>query len=149
MSINLFSLKTKIMITSKIEYTGELRTHNTHIRSGSTLITDAPTDNRGKGQAFSPTDLLSTSLANCIFTIMGIKAADEGFTLKGSRAEMTKIMSENPRRVAEIQINFDFSMLDLTDKQKRILRAVPAISPVALSLHPDTKQTIKMKFKND
>ncbi len=134
------------MVTSKIEYIGDLRTHNTHVRSGNTMITDAPVDNRGKGEAFSPTDLMSTSLANCIITIMGIKAKDEGFSLEGAKAEMTKIMAENPRRVAEIIIEFDFSMLNLTDKQKRILKAIPAISPVALSLHPDVKQNIKMKF---
>lgn len=134
------------MVTSKIEYIGDLRTHNTHVRSGNTMITDAPVDNRGKGEAFSPTDLMSTSLANCIITIMGIKAKDEGFSLDGAKAEMTKIMAENPRRVAEVIIEFDFSMLDLTDKQKRILKAIPAISPVALSLHPDVKQNITMKF---
>ena len=134
------------MVTSKIEYIGDLRTHNTHVRSGNTMITDAPVDNRGKGEAFSPTDLMSTSLANCIITIMGIKAKDEGFSLDGAKAEMTKIMAENPRRVAEIIIEFDFSILDLTDKQKRILKAIPAISPVALSLHPDVKQNITMKF---
>lgn len=134
------------MVTSKIEYIGDLRTHNTHVRSGNTMITDAPVDNRGKGEAFSPTDLMSTSLANCIITIMGIKAKDEGFSLEGAKAEMTKIMTENPRRVAEIIIEFDFCMLDLTNKQKRILKAIPAISPVALSLHPDVKQNIKMKF---
>ncbi|MEA1875203.1 MAG: OsmC family protein [Bacteroidota bacterium] len=137
------------MITTKIEYIGDLRTHNTHVRSGNTIITDAPVDNRGKGEAFSPTDLMSTSLVNCIMTIMGIKAKDEGFSIKGAKAEMTKIMSENPRRVAEIQINFNFSMLNLTDEQKRILKAIPAISPVALSLHPDVKQTIKINFNND
>jgi uncharacterized OsmC-like protein len=137
------------MTTTNIEYIGDLRTHNTHVRSGNTMITDAPIDNRGKGEAFSPTDLMSTSLANCIMTIMGIKAKDEGFSINGAKAEMTKIMSENPRRVAEIQIDFDFSMLNLTDKQKRILKAVPAISPVALSLHPDVKQTIKINFKDD
>jgi len=137
------------MITTKIEYIGDLRTHNTHVRSGNTIITDAPIDNRGKGEAFSPTDLMSTSLVNCIMTIMGIKAKDEGFSIKGAKAEMTKIMSENPRRVAEIKINFDFSMLNLTGKQKRIIKAIPAISPVALSIHPDIKQTIKINFKDE
>jgi putative redox protein len=136
----------KIMITSKIEYIGNLRTHNEHVRSGNTMITDAPIDNRGKGEAFSPTDLMSTSLCNCIMTIMGIKAHDEGFSIDGAKAEMTKTMAENPRRVAEIKIDFDFSTLDLTEKQKRILKAVPAISPVALSLHPDVIQNINFIF---
>ncbi len=134
------------MATSKIVYTGNLRTHNTHLQSSATVITDAPVDNRGKGEAFSPTDLMSTSLCNCILTIMGIKAVDSGFSIDGATAEMTKIMADNPRRVAEIQIKFDFSMLELTEKQQRILKAVPAISPVALSLHPDVKQNISFRF---
>lgn len=134
------------MATSIIVYTGNLRTHNTHLQSGNTMITDAPTDNRGKGETFSPTDLMSTSLCNCILTIMGIKAMDSGFSIDGASAEMTKTMTSNPRRVAEIKIDFDFSMLDLSEKQKKILKAIPAISPVALSLHPDVKQTINFTF---
>lgn len=134
------------MITSKIKYIGGLRTDNEHVQSGNKMITDAPVDNHGKGEAFSPTDLMSTSLCNCIMTIMGIKADEEGFSIVGATAEMEKIMASNPRMVAEIKIDFDFSMLDLTEKQKRILKAVPAISPVALSLHPDVKQTINIKF---
>jgi uncharacterized OsmC-like protein len=134
------------MTTSKIEYLGNLRTKNTHIRSGDTMITDAPTDNHGKGEAFSPTDLMSTSLANCIFTIMGIKSEEAGFSIKGAKAEMEKIMASDPRRVAEIKINFDFSMLELNEQQKSLIESIPAISPVALSLHPDVKQTIKIRF---
>ncbi|HKK69332.1 MAG TPA: OsmC family protein [Bacteroidales bacterium] len=134
------------MITSKIEYLGNLRTKNEHVQSGNKLITDAPTDNHGKGEAFSPTDLMSTSLVNCIFTIMGIKSDEAGFSIKGAKAEMEKIMAANPRRVAEIKINFDFSMLELNEQQKSLIESIPAISPVALSLHPDVKQTVNLQF---
>lgn len=134
------------MLTSKIEYLGGLRTHNTHVRSGNQMVTDAPVDNHGKGEAFSPTDLMSTSLANCIFTIMGIRAEKAGFCITGAKAEMEKIMAANPRRVKEIRILFDFSMLDLDESQKALLREIPSISPVALSLHPDVKQNVTLKF---
>ncbi|MFO7879434.1 MAG: OsmC family protein [Bacteroidales bacterium] len=134
------------MATSNIEYLGKLRTKNIHERSGNMLVTDAPVDNHGRGEAFSPTDLMSTSLANCIFTIMGIRAEEAGFSLIGATAEMEKTMASNPRRVAEIKIDFDFSMLKLTEEQKELLRAVPPVSPVAISLHPDVKQNINLKF---
>ncbi|MEA2106262.1 MAG: OsmC family protein [Bacteroidota bacterium] len=133
--------------TIKTTYTGQLRTEAVHVRSGNKLITDAPVDNHGKGETFSPTDLLATSLASCIFTIMGIKAEAAGFSIDGATAKTWKIMSENPRRVAEVKIEYDFSMCDLTDKQKRLLEGLVKVSPVPLSLHPDTKQNISIKFK--
>ncbi|HRW63872.1 MAG TPA: OsmC family protein [Bacteroidales bacterium] len=133
--------------TIRTTYTGQLRTEAIHVRSGNKLITDAPVDNRGKGETFSPTDLLATSLASCIFTIMGIKANDAGFSIDGATARTWKIMSENPRRVAEVKIEFDFSMLDLNDKQKKILQGLVKVSPVPLSLHPETIQNISLKFK--
>lgn len=135
------------METIRTTYTGQLRTEAIHVRSGNKLITDAPVDNRGKGETFSPTDLLATSLASCIFTIMGIRANDSGFSIDGATAKTWKIMSENPRRVAEVKIEFDFSMLDLNDKQKKILQALVKVSPVPLSLHDNTKQTVSLKFK--
>jgi len=133
--------------TIRTTYTGQLRTEAVHVRSGNKLITDAPVDNHGKGETFSPTDLLATSLASCIFTIMGIKAEAAGFSIDGATAKTWKIMSENPRRVAEVKIEYDFSMCDLTDKQKRILEGLVKVSPVPLSLHPDTKQNVSIKFK--
>jgi len=133
--------------TIKTTYTGQLRTEAVHVRSGNKLITDAPVDNHGKGETFSPTDLLATSLASCIFTIMGIKAEAAGFSIDGATAKTWKIMSENPRRVAEVKIEYDFSMCDLTDKQKRLLEGLVKVSPVPLSLHPDTKQSVSIKFK--
>lgn len=133
--------------TIRTTYTGQLRTEATHVRSGNKLITDAPVDNHGKGETFSPTDLLATSLASCIFTIMGIKAEASGFSIDGAKAKTWKIMSENPRRVAEVKIEYDFTMLDLSDKQKKILEALVRVSPVPLSLHDETKQNVSIKFK--
>ena len=134
--------------TIRTTYTGQLRTEAIHVRSGNKLITDAPVDNHGKGETFSPTDLLATSLASCIFTIMGIKAEAAGFSIDGATAKTWKIMSENPRRVAEVKIEYDFTMLDLTDKQKKILQALVKVSPVPLSLHDETKQNVTIKFKD-
>jgi len=134
------------METIRTTYTGQLRTEAIHVQSGNKLITDAPTDNHGKGETFSPTDLLATSLASCIFTIMGIKAEASGFSIDGATAKTWKIMSENPRRVAEVKIEFDFSMLDLSEKQKKILQGLVKVSPVPLSLHPETKQNVSIKF---
>lgn len=132
--------------TIRTTYTGQLRTEAIHVRSGNKLITDAPIDNRGKGETFSPTDLLATSLASCIFTIMGIKAEAGGFSIDGATAKTWKIMSENPRRVAEVKIEYDFTMCDLTDKQKKILQALVKVSPVPLSVHDETKQEVILKF---
>jgi uncharacterized OsmC-like protein len=130
------------MPTVKTTYLGDLRTENIHLQSGATIITDAPCDNRGKGEAFSPTDLLATALGNCIMTIMGIKAMDNGIDIKGTELNITKIMVENPRRVGEVVVEFNFPKNDYTAQQKQLLESVAGISPVPLSLHPDVKQTI-------
>ncbi len=134
------------METIRTTYTGQLRTEAIHVQSGNKLVTDAPTDNKGKGETFSPTDLLATSLASCIFTIMGIKAEESGFTIDGATAKTWKIMSENPRRVAEVKIEFDFSMLDLKEDQKELMRSLVKVSPVPLSLHDHTFQNVSIKF---
>ncbi|MCD4835199.1 MAG: OsmC family protein [Bacteroidales bacterium] len=136
------------METIRTTYTGQLRTEAIHVQSGNKLITDAPTDNKGKGETFSPTDLLATSLASCIFTIMGIKAEEAGFSIDGATAKTWKIMSENPRRVAEVKIEYDFTMCDLTAKQKKILQSLVKVSPVPLSLHDETIQNVTIKFNN-
>ncbi|MDA3867251.1 MAG: OsmC family protein [Salinivirgaceae bacterium] len=132
--------------TVHTKYHGHLRTEAEHVRSGNKIITDAPVDNRGKGEYFSPTDMLATSLTSCIFTIMGIKAADSGFSIEGATANTWKIMSENPRRVAEVKVEFDFSMCNLNEKQQKILSALVKVSPVPLSVHADLKQTVSLKF---
>ena len=134
------------MATIKTIYLGELRTENEHLQSGNTLITDAPTDNRGKGEYFSPTDLLATALGSCIMTIMGIKARDNNIDLEGTKIDVTKIMASEPRRVAEVIVDFHFPKKEYTDEEKSIVESVAGISPVPLSLHPDLKQTIKFNW---
>ncbi|MGE0089906.1 MAG: OsmC family protein [Bacteroidales bacterium] len=134
------------METIKTTYIGQLRTEAVHVQSGNKLITDAPIDNHGKGETFSPTDLLATSLASCIFTIMGIKAEASGFSIDGATAKTWKIMSEDPRRVAEVKIEYDFTMCKLDEKQKMILQSLVKVSPVPLSLHPETIQNISIRF---
>ncbi|PKP09366.1 MAG: osmotically inducible protein OsmC [Bacteroidetes bacterium HGW-Bacteroidetes-4] len=135
-----------IQETIRTTYLGQLRTEAVHVQSGNKLITDAPTDNHGKGETFSPTDLLATSLASCILTIMGIKAEAAGFSIDGATAKSWKLMSENPRRVAEVKIEFDFSTCTLSDENKELLKSLVKVSPVPLSLHENTRQTVSIKF---
>lgn len=134
------------MATVKTIYLGDLRTENEHLQSGNKIITDAPTDNQGKGEAFSPTDLLATALGNCIMTIMGIKARDNGIDIIGTEIEITKIMASDPRRVAEVVVEFNFPKKGYSDEEKRMIESVAGISPVPLSLHPDLKQTIRFNW---
>lgn len=134
------------MKTSAVEYLGNLRTEAVHLRSGSKLVTDAPVDNQGKGEAFSPTDLLATSLAQCILTTMAIVAARHNIIMNGASATVTKIMADNPRRVAEVivEITMDKSY---TDNDRILLERTAHQCPVARSLHPDVKQTITFIYK--
>jgi uncharacterized OsmC-like protein len=134
------------METSKTKYLGELRTEMTHIRSGSVIITDAPVDNKGKGEYFSPTDLVASALGSCIFTIMGIAAREHGFSIDGSSCRITKIMADKPRKIAEIRIEFDFTAKSYTDKQKKILDYCVKTCPVALSLHESVIQNVTLRF---
>jgi putative redox protein len=125
-------------MTSSIIYTGHLRCQATHLQSGSVIETDAPTDNKGKGERFSPTDLLCVSLATCIVTTMGIKALDMDIDLSQTSIELTKHMASDPRRVAQINVTFNYSStLMLTQKDKTILERVSHTCPVAQSLHPN------------
>lgn len=131
------------MATSKVLYNGGLRTTATHLQSSVQIITDAPLDNQGKGEAFSPTDLLATSLASCMFTIMGITARTHEIDIDDASAEVTKIMGIEPRRVTEIHVNFSFPKKDAySDKQKKILENAAITCPVYYSLHPDIKKVI-------
>lgn len=132
--------------TIETKYLGNLRTEAKHVRSGNKIITDAPIDNQGKGEYFSPTDMLATSLTSCIFTIMGIKAEAAGFSIDGATAETWKIMAENPRRIAEVKVEFDFSSCTLNPQQKELLKSLVKVSPVPLSVHADLKQTVSLKF---
>jgi putative redox protein len=135
------------MATSKVIYQGELRTKAIHLQSGIEITTDPPLDNNGKGEAFSPTDLLATSLANCMITIMGMAANSHGIDLGGLEADITKIMAANPRRVAEIHISFNFpNQLNYSDKEKKILEHAALTCPVYYSLHPDIKKEISFNW---
>lgn len=134
------------METVRTIYLGGLRTEATHVKSGNKIVTDAPLDNRGKGEYFSPTDLVAAALGSCIFTIMGIAAAEHGFSIDGSACRITKIMAENPRRIGEIIIEFDFTGRNYTGKQKKILEHCVSTCPVALSLNEGIKQNVQILF---
>lgn len=134
------------MVTIETKYPGELRTHATHVRSGNTLITDAPHDNKGKGETFSPTDLLATALGSCMMTIIGIAAQTHGFNVDGTKLHITKIMAENPRRVAEVIVELDFPGNNYSVREKAIIENAARTCPVAYSLHPGLKQTIIFNF---
>jgi len=127
-------------------YLGELRTHSTHLKSSDTIITDAPTDNNGKGEAFSPTDLVASALCSCMTTVMGICAEKNNFELPGSRAYVTKIMESQPRRISKIIIEINFDNNNLSDQQKEKLVAVAKGCPVAQSLSSDLNQEVKFNF---
>jgi len=129
-------------MTSKVIYEGNLRTRLTHLHSGNGVITDAPLDNQGLAQAFSPTDLVATALGSCMMTIMGIKARDMNLDLKGTEIEITKVMASNPRRISEIHANIKFPANSFSDKDRTILEKAARTCPVAQSLHPDVKQEI-------
>lgn len=131
---------------AEVEYQGNLRTLAKHLKSGNTVVTDAPVDNNGKGEAFSPTDLVSAALSSCMMTIMGMVAEREEVDLKGLRSEVVKIMASNPRRIGEIQIIFYHSSLQATDVQKQKLKNAALTCPVALSLSDLVKQTIVFNF---
>lgn len=135
------------METASTVYKGELRTEITHLRSGSVLVTDAPPDNKGRGEHFSPTDLVAVALGSCIFTIMGIAAREHGFSIDGSGCRITKIMTDNPRKIGEIRIDFDFTGNTLSDKHKKILDHCVRTCPVALSLNESVVQNVHLLFK--
>lgn len=128
-------------------YKGNLRNEVTHLQSGTKILTDAPLDNHGKGESFSPTDLLASSLGCCMLTIMGISAQSYGFTLEGTKVETEKIMGTDPRRVIEIKIDFHFPEgSNFTPQQKRVIESAAKTCPVANSLHPDLKKTINFNW---
>ena len=135
------------METAKTKYIGDLRTEITHLRSGSVIITDAPVDNKGKGENFSPTDMVASALGSCIFTIMGIVAREHGFSIDGSSCKITKIMTESPRKIGEIKIDFDLTGYDFTDKQKKILEYCVKTCPVSLTLNESVFQNVILLFK--
>ena len=131
-------------MTSTVIYNGELRTTCTHLRSGNSFETDAPVDNNGKGERFSPTDLMATSLATCMLTVMGIKARTMGFDVNDIKVEVLKIMKSDPRRVGGIELTFHIpdKLKTVDEKIKTILKNTGLTCPVALSIHPDIEQKV-------
>ncbi len=130
---------------SKVKYKGELRTEAEHLRSGKTIITDAPIDNQGKGEAFSPTDIVATALASCMLTIMGIVAERDGIKLEGTIAEVEKIMAENPRRIGEIKIKIKF-IQKLNPEEREKLERAAKTCPVSGSLNENLKETFEFIY---
>lgn len=131
-------------MTSSVLYNGGLRTTCTHLQSGNAVETDAPVDNHGKGERFSPTDLMATSLATCMITVMGIKARSMGFDLDGVKIDVLKIMKADPRRVGGIELSFHIPdpLKEIDEKTKTILRHTGDTCPVMKSIHPDIEVKI-------
>lgn len=126
----------------KSTYTGNLRVESTHLQSGSIIETDAPTDNNGKGERFSPTDLVATGLGNCMLTIMGMKAEQMELNIDGTEVEIEKIMAATPRRIKEIRVDFRMPKKEYDNKQKKILEGAALSCPVAQSLNPAIEQVV-------
>lgn len=133
------------MATIETVYQGTLRTQAKHVQSGTKILTDAPVDNQGKGEAFSPTDLLAASLGSCMLTIMGITAREHQINIENTTCEITKVMVANPRRVGEIDVKLNFPE-KYSDKQQKILERAALTCPVYLSLHPDIKKLVNFNW---
>ena len=133
-------------MTSKVTYLGDLRTSSIHLQSGSEIISDAPLDNNGKGEAFSPTDTVANALASCMMTVMGIKARDLNVDFIGSTASVTKIMQAEPRRISAIEIVFDMNVTT-DEKTKTILERTAMTCPVFLSLNTEIEKRISFNWK--
>lgn len=133
-------------MTSKVTYLGELRTSSVHLQSGTEILSDAPTDNHGRGEAFSPTDLLANALGSCMISIMAIKSKDLNVNLEGSTVEVTKIMQAEPRKIAKIIIVMNMSVA-VDEKNKTILERAAMHCPVLLSLNPDIEKDVTFNWK--
>lgn len=134
-------------MTSIVNYLGKLRTESVHISSNDMILTDAPTDNNGKGEAFSPTDLVATSLSSCILTVIGIISKRIKYDLVNTKSSVKKIMSSNPRRIVEIVVKIEFSQ-SADSKTRSIIEKTALNCPVSKSLHPDIKQNISFIWPN-
>lgn len=132
-------------MTSKVTYLGDLRTSSVHIQSGSEIISDAPLDNNGKGEAFSPTDTVANALASCMLTVMGIKARSLDVDFTGATAEVTKHMNAEPRKISKIEVRFDLG-ISADEKAKTILERTALTCPVYLSLHPDVEKVVSFAW---
>lgn len=135
------------MATVQTQYLGELRTESIHVQSGNMLTTDAPIDNQGKGEAFSPTDLLATAFGACMLTIMGIAARTHGFTLEGAKVETTKVMGTAPRRIVELITQVTLPHNNYSAKEKKIIELAAKECPVYNSLHPELKKTVSFSYQ--
>ena len=134
-------------MTLSVIYEGQLRCTATHTQSGTVVETDAPTDNKGKGERFSPTDTVCLALATCIITTMGIKAQDMNIDLTGTTAEVQKHMIADPRRIGKIEVAIRFpSTLNLDEKDRAVLQRTGDLCPVARSLNPDLQQVISYQW---
>ena len=133
-------------MTSTVTYLGDLRTEAIHLLSGTKIFTDAPPDNQGRGEAFSPTDLCATSLATCMITIMGISARNHGFDIRGTHATINKIMAADPRRIARVEINITMPKNGFDDVQKKLLETAARTCPVAFSLAEGIEQEIVFEW---
>ena len=133
------------MITSNVIYKGALRTASIHLRSGNEIITDAPVDNNGKGEAFSPTDTVATALASCMLTIMGVKANAKNINIEGASADVTKTMGVNPRMITKIEVVFTLPFT-FDDTTKTILERAALTCPVYYSVHPDIEKDITFNW---
>lgn len=133
-------------MTSKVTYLGELRTSSVHLQSGTEILSDAPTDNHGRGEAFSPTDLLANALGSCMISIMAIKSKDLNVDLESSTVEVTKIMQTEPRKISKIVIVMNMSIAT-DEKTKTILERAAMHCPVLLSLNPDIQKDVTFNWK--
>jgi len=135
------------MITIQTKYLGDLRTESIHMQSGQTLLTDAPLDNNGRGEAFSPTDLLAASLATCMLTVMGIAARHYHIHIEETTCSVIKVMAAEPRRVSAVYIEFNFPKgQQYSNKEKAILERAALTCPVAKSVHPELLQQVEFNF---
>jgi uncharacterized OsmC-like protein len=143
----MFSKFIQKIMTSSVTYSGDLRTLATHLQSGSVIETDAPTDNKGKGERFSPTDLIGTSLAACMLTTMAIRAKDLELKLKGATCHTEKIMSAAPRRISILNIRFSWpESVDFTVEEQERLESIAWTCPVKESIHPDIKLEVDFNW---
>ncbi len=134
------------METIRTEYLGDLRTKAIHVQSGNEILTDAPVDNNGKGEYFSPTDLVAAAFGSCMLTVIGIVANRSTFSIDGTQIKVTKVMASDPRRIGEIIVELNFPHNNYSDKEKEIIKHTALTCPVAKSLHPDLKQTLIFNF---
>ena len=134
------------MATIQNVYLGDLRTEALHVKSAQSVMTDAPLDNQGKGETFSPTDLMAASLGACMLTIMGIRARDAGIDIEGVSLETTKIMSSKPRRVSELRVEFKMPKREWSEEDKKLLENAALTCPVALSLSDDLQQVVHFNW---